>query len=715
MKQFLCFISLCISFHVSAQLPEVLHEKRDAISKLLQISESYWPESPAQAHAIANDALSLAKMSEDNAAAMQALSMLGNMYMAEGNFAKAQDHFHEALKIARKGNDKFLLRESFVALGDVFFKTGNYRNALFYHFEALKIAESIESLNLKSESYYYIGKIHAKLKDYDKALNFLQRSNNDGDDFSMKGRPAIFTEIANIQLDRNKIDLSKSYFNQAVQLSKRLDNAEMLAQSYLGLGKLYLKIMKLSIAEEYFQLATSIQQSRGDKYGMAMSLYFLAKTNFVQTEYDNAIALLDESFAMASTMQSKELLMLNHELYSQIYYQSKDFKKAHFAQQEAFKIKEFLYNLTLGKALSDLHVKYEIDQRQVLLAKKNEELAENKIYAGILISLASLTTILVILIFGRSRQKRRYREKLEVRQKEIFYQKRKLERKTLFLERLFEKLKKVKAQIEEQNANLVNAKEKLEFNVRERTQELEFNNQNLDKANKELDTFIYKTSHDIRGPLARLQGLCNIAILDVDDARGLDYFNRLSDTAATLDSTLNQLLIMSQVKRAKTTFKKVNLHLLHKNVLEELCDQFDLKHLKFDIRISEELNIFSDGLILNTLVSTLLKSTALLSKSFSQDDLFIAVTATTVHDNLVINFVDNFSAVAHVQSVELNSLKTIQQMNSEQLSLGLYIVKICVEKLKGKFYLIKNEKAYAHYRIELPVIADYDLLYRLKP
>lgn len=714
MKQFLCFAIICVHLQVLAQLPEASHEKNKAISNLVEISKSYWPVSPAQAHAFANDALNLAKKQEDNTAAMQALSILGDMHMAEGNFVKAQDYFHEALKIARKGNDNFLIRESFVSLGDVYFKTGNYRNALFYHFEALKIAENLQSLNLKSESYFNIGKIHAKLKDYDKALNFLHKSNNDGNDFTTQGRPAIFTEIANIQLERNKIDLAKSYFNQAIQLSKRLDNQEILALSYLGLGKLYLKIMKLSIAEDYFQLATNIQQGRGDKHGMATSLHYFAKAKFVQTEYDYAIVLLDESFEMANKMQSKELLMMNQELYSQIYYKTDRYKQAHIAQKEAYNIKEFLYNLTLGKALSDLHVKYELDERQLLLAKKNEELAETRVYAGILISLASLTTIMVILLFGRSRQKRRYRNKLELRQKEIFYQKRKLERKTLFLERLFTELKKVKDRIQQQNVVLVDARKKLEFNVQERTQALESMNSNLDKANKALDTFIYKTSHDIRGPLARLQGLCNIAMLDVEDSKGLDYFHRLNDTAATLDATLNQLIIMSQVKRTKTSFGKVNLNSLHKNVLKELFDQYDLQNLKFDVRINESLNIFSDLVILNTLVSTLLKSTALLSKTINRDDLFVAVTATTVHENLIINFVDNFSALEHVQSVELNSLRTIQQMNSEQLSLGLYIVKLCVGKLKGKFYLIKNEKGYAHYRIELPVIADHELLYSLK-
>jgi light-regulated signal transduction histidine kinase (bacteriophytochrome) len=42
--------------------------------------------------------------------------------------------------------------------------------------------------------------------------------------------------------------------------------------------------------------------------------------------------------------------------------------------------------------------------------------------------------------------------------------------------------------------------------VKAKTEELSATNRELEKALTELDTFIYKTSHDIKGPLARLLG-----------------------------------------------------------------------------------------------------------------------------------------------------------------------------------------------------------------
>ena len=51
-------------------------------------------------------------------------------------------------------------------------------------------------------------------------------------------------------------------------------------------------------------------------------------------------------------------------------------------------------------------------------------------------------------------------------------------------------------------------------------------NQSLKQVNDELDNFIYKTSHDIRGPLASLKGMCNVALMDVKDPIALEYLKK---------------------------------------------------------------------------------------------------------------------------------------------------------------------------------------------
>src|SRR5690606_40719367 len=74
----------------------------------------------------------------------------------------------------------------------------------------------------------------------------------------------------------------------------------------------------------------------------------------------------------------------------------------------------------------------------------------------------------------------------------------------------------------------------------------------------DLDIFIYKTPHDIRGPLASLKGMCNVALMDVTDALALDYLRKLDLTAERLNSILTRLLIVNQINNSKITVSRID-------------------------------------------------------------------------------------------------------------------------------------------------------------
>lgn len=66
--------------------------------------------------------------------------------------------------------------------------------------------------------------------------------------------------------------------------------------------------------------------------------------------------------------------------------------------------------------------------------------------------------------------------------------------------------------------------------------------------NRELDTFVYKSSHDLKGPLASILGLTDIAYLEVSDNSALNYFSMIRDCAKRLDTILNDLAELADRK-----------------------------------------------------------------------------------------------------------------------------------------------------------------------
>src|SRR5260370_37132255 len=80
-----------------------------------------------------------------------------------------------------------------------------------------------------------------------------------------------------------------------------------------------------------------------------------------------------------------------------------------------------------------------------------------------------------------------------------------------------------------------------------RTKELEQANMEIKMVSLELDNFIYKSSHDIKGPLARLLGICHVAMLDVQDEKSRRYFEMLNQTSQLLNDIFNKLQTVSDI------------------------------------------------------------------------------------------------------------------------------------------------------------------------
>src|SRR6185437_12213195 len=108
--------------------------------------------------------------------------------------------------------------------------------------------------------------------------------------------------------------------------------------------------------------------------------------------------------------------------------------------------------------------------------------------------------------------------------------------------------------------------ELLEDNVKDRTKELEF-------KNKELDTFVYRASHDIKGPLKSIIGLTMVGLKDVKDATALNYFEHILKSSKRLDILVADLLAVTQVKEARLKITKINFE---KTIRETL---YSLDHL----------------------------------------------------------------------------------------------------------------------------------------
>ncbi|WP_051677680.1 ATP-binding protein [Bradyrhizobium sp. URHD0069] len=121
-----------------------------------------------------------------------------------------------------------------------------------------------------------------------------------------------------------------------------------------------------------------------------------------------------------------------------------------------------------------------------------------------------------------------------------------------------------------------------ENEIRRLNQELEINRLNqalgeraaeIEATNKELESFAYSVSHDLRAPLRHVVGFSELlqrqasSVLD-DKSRG--YIQTIVDSAKRMGNLIDDLLAFSRIGRAETKKTPVNLEQLVTEVVAEL-------------------------------------------------------------------------------------------------------------------------------------------------
>lgn len=123
---------------------------------------------------------------------------------------------------------------------------------------------------------------------------------------------------------------------------------------------------------------------------------------------------------------------------------------------------------------------------------------------------------------------------------------------------------------------------------------LEQNNIELEKMNKELQSFAYISSHDLQEPLRKIQTFASQIMdkeLDNLSDYGKDKFQRMLNAAKRMQALINDLLTYSKTNVQERVFEKIDLALIIDEVKEDLKEEMEQKMAIIENNATGMLNI----------------------------------------------------------------------------------------------------------------------------
>lgn len=221
----------------------------------------------------------------------------------------------------------------------------------------------------------------------------------------------------------------------------------------------------------------------------------------------------------------------------------------------------------------------------------------------------------------------------------------------------------------------------------------------LEETNNELKTFIYKASHDLRGPISSALGLCYIAKEDHGDSKmNLDYLEMISDRIRQLDTAINSLIETMRIKDESLKVAKVNFDQIISEILQQFRYVEGASNVRFKVDVAE-FEFLSYPSIISSILQNIIENAIKYSKpEFAE----VLIKVRKVGRIIKIVVADNGVGIPEGLRERIFDMFFRGNVKSKGTGLGLYIVKNAVKRLNGNIKVDSIPGSGTSFSISLP-------------
>jgi signal transduction histidine kinase len=237
--------------------------------------------------------------------------------------------------------------------------------------------------------------------------------------------------------------------------------------------------------------------------------------------------------------------------------------------------------------------------------------------------------------------------------------------------------------------------------------QLEYQNDQLNKVNKELDQFIYSASHDLKAPLSSLLGLVLLSKSEKDHFMLQEYFERMEYSIQKLERHIKDIIYYAKNHQTEVHNEKVDLQKFIADILEQLKYQKLAAGVSLKINVLQTRSLYSDPMRLNMILFNLI-SNAFKYQDDAKLEKYIQISAIVHPASAQIIITDNGIGIEPQYQEQVFGLFFRASEKSTGSGLGLYIAKEAVEKLGGKIEITSELKEGTSFILTIPNCPELD-------
>jgi signal transduction histidine kinase len=617
------------------------------------------------AHFYIDSAITLAKKSENKNYIAKTLGSKGKIYRQQGKFENSLEILMRAYDLAKKINDKEILMNVSNNIGVTYRRLAEDDKALAYHLEALQLSEELNDLKNIAIASNSIGIIYTYQGDYDealpyyyKALELEQKRNN------YLGVAINYNSIAWIYELKKDYKIAIEFYKKSLDANILNNNKKGIAICYSDLGKVYHTIGEYNLSLDYYKKTLAVNESLGDKSHIARSYIYIGESFRDLGDYSQSITNLEKGLKYAQQVNSKRLLMSAYEQLSLTFEKTNQLNLALSFYKKFNIYKDSVSNEEKSNQIIEMQTKYETnkkEQENELLKNKNhlnEALIQRqRILVFATISILTLIVFLALVLLNSRRKQKKAIVLLGIQKDEIH------------------------------NQAL-----------------------NLEEAINTKNRFFSIIAHDLISPFNTLIGLSDTLKSNLNGVSKEEIYEYV-DLINKRSNETHELLInllewsLSQTKNIEYQPKKIEIKKVIKEKISLLEGQAIEKSIKLDFIEGDEVFVFADVNMLNTIIRNLVSNAIKFTEkgkvtiSYTKESEFCKVL---VEDTGVGISEQNLSNLFEIDK----PVSTKGTAGEKGSGIGLILCKEFIKKNKGKIFVESIKNVGSKFAFTVPLFAE---------